>query len=413
MTVRICLVSPGHIASNPRLVKEANALYQAGYDVRVVAANNVDFVRPLDKAILKTAPWRYQGVEAGSRLIYGSRVLRQRLARRIARSGWVPSLSVAVWGNSWLSGALAKAAMAEPADLFIAHCLAALPAAWQAARHYGSRLGFDAEDFHTAEGLWGRDEILEVAIRDRIERQLLPECTYRTAASPGIAEAYKKRYGLPMISLLNVFSRSEAPLRPRRQPGDRTSEEISLYWFSQTVGKDRGLEPIVQAIGLMRIPVRLHIRGFPAPGYPEQLQRLAGNLGVAERIHLMAPAPPDQMVALASCHDLGLSLELTTPYNRAICLTNKIFAYLLAGIPVLLSDTPSHRELAPSLGEAALLVNLQDPKQIAKQLDDLFSDSSALQRLRALAWQLGQERYNWEIEQNLFLQQVKTALSHT
>ena len=33
---RLCLVSPGHPASNPRLVKEAAALHGAGYDVTVV-----------------------------------------------------------------------------------------------------------------------------------------------------------------------------------------------------------------------------------------------------------------------------------------------------------------------------------------------------------------------------------------
>jgi len=45
---KICLVSPGHVASNPRLVKEANSLVAAGYDVRVVAGDTAPFVRPLE-----------------------------------------------------------------------------------------------------------------------------------------------------------------------------------------------------------------------------------------------------------------------------------------------------------------------------------------------------------------------------
>ena len=48
---RICLVSPGHLSSNPRLVKEADALHEAGYAVRVVAGDVTPSVRHLDNTI--------------------------------------------------------------------------------------------------------------------------------------------------------------------------------------------------------------------------------------------------------------------------------------------------------------------------------------------------------------------------
>ena len=35
----VCIVSPGHLASNPRVVKEADALHGAGYRVTVIAGN--------------------------------------------------------------------------------------------------------------------------------------------------------------------------------------------------------------------------------------------------------------------------------------------------------------------------------------------------------------------------------------
>jgi len=40
----ICLLTPGHVASTPRLVKEADALVDAGYRVHVVAGRH--FERP-------------------------------------------------------------------------------------------------------------------------------------------------------------------------------------------------------------------------------------------------------------------------------------------------------------------------------------------------------------------------------
>ena len=44
---RICLITPGHVASTPRLVKNADALAAAGYEVHVVAGVEArDGVRP-------------------------------------------------------------------------------------------------------------------------------------------------------------------------------------------------------------------------------------------------------------------------------------------------------------------------------------------------------------------------------
>jgi hypothetical protein len=60
-------------------------------------------------------------------------------------------------------------------------------------------------------------------------------------------------------------------------------------------------------------------------------------------------APPEEMVRQAAPYDIGLSLETDISDNRSLCLTNKIFTYLLAGVPVLLSDTPAQRALAPRL----------------------------------------------------------------
>ena len=55
--------------------------------------------------------------------------------------------------------------------------------------------------------------------------------------------------------------------------------------------------------------------------------------------------------------------------NRDICLTNKAFTYLLAGIPVLLSRTTAQSELAVELGDATELVDIYDTKGVAAALD--------------------------------------------
>lgn len=407
---RICLVSPGNLASNPRLVKEADALHEAGYAVRVVAGDLAPRVRPLDATILARAPWPLARIVVGSRPLHLVRRLHQELARLGFRMG-MESIHQAVSAHSQFTRSLAVAAAAEPADLYIGHCLAALPAAAWAARRYGARLGFDAEDDHVGELVDTPENRLEIAIRRRIEAKFLPQCQHLTAASPGIAHAYRVRYGVTMTPVLNVFPLAQAPDAPAANgPRDRDGA-LSVYWFSQTIGPGRGLELFIKAMGKAHGRITLSIRGSDFLGYSMRLKALAAEAGVANTIHFLPSAPPDELVRMASQHDVGLSVQLSTPPSHAICLTNKIFTYLLAGVPVLLSDTPAQRELAVGLGEAVRVVDLAKPDAMAAALDAWVLGGEALAAAKREAWRLGQIRFNWDMEKRRFLQRVVETLA--
>src|SRR5207244_4423885 len=101
---------------------------------------------------------------------------------------------------------MVRAAVSEPADLFIGHNLPGLPAAVKAARMHGARAAFDAEDLHSAMGPSGEELTLWDLLAEYLERRFLPQCSYVTAASPLIAEAYAKRLGIALpTTILNVF----------------------------------------------------------------------------------------------------------------------------------------------------------------------------------------------------------------
>ena len=139
------------------------------------------------------------------------------------------------------------------------------------------------------------------------------------------------------------------------------------------------------------------------------LLKLAKDLGIADRVRLLPVAAPEEMVQLAQSYDLGLSLETEVTESRKLCLTNKIFTYLLAGVPVIMSDTPAQTALAHELGMASMLVNLADPQGIADRLDRL-SAPSVLSEAKKAALRLGHERYNWDREKAVLLEAVASAV---
>lgn len=406
MNRRICIVSPGNLASNPRVLKEADALHDAGYGVTAVVCDYTEELRDFDDEIAAKVPWTVVRVPRprGERAIT---IAASRLARIIAGAGGPVPLALADYAHGGPVSTLRRAALAIPADLYIAHYIAGLAAAASAARRHRAMLGFDAEDFHSGEGGEGPAEAFRMRMAEQVEGATVPSCTHVTAASPLIGQAYSAKYGVSPVTVLNVFPLEMAPPAPAATSGP--SNQLKAYWFSQTIGLDRGLQAFLKAMARTRTHVTLDIRGSNRWGHGETLMALARDLGIAAQVRLLPMVPPDEMVRLAASYDLGLSLETGTTESRRLCLTNKIFTYLLAGVPAMLSDTPAQRALAPDLGAAAALVSLDDLDGMAGEIDRLVDVPQTLAKAKDAAWQLGRRRYNWEVEREVLVRSVAAA----
>lgn len=401
--MKIVIVTTGSLGSNPRVVKEAQALVDAGHNVSVICTKVADFVEPRDRSIMEQAAYEITRLDFSTTR---SRAL-DRILAAAARAVFsiTQTQSLAVYGYSLMTRRLTAAAKAIRADLYIAHYVGALPAAASAAKHYGTHYAFDAEDFHLGdlpdEAIHNSERRLIRSIEDRY----LPHAAYVSVAAPLIAAAYAETYkiALPTV-ILNAFPPANASAAPTAkgtiEPGP------SLYWFSQTIGPGRGLEIALEAIALAKSKPHLHLRGSPVPGYHEHLKEIAAALGVSDRLHFHAPILPDQLEKSGAAFDIGFIGELSHTRNRQIALTNKLFSYLSSGLPIIASSIEAHKALEESLGGVLRLYNEQSAPELASHLDKMLSDPAAFAQSRALAWQLGQTSFSWEAEEPKLIELV-------
>ena len=407
---RVCLVTTSQPSANPRLVKEADALAEAGFHVHVVGAHWVDWATDADTELLARRRWTMSFVDwrrAVNPALWWKSRLRQHAALATCRLTG-PVRYVDELALTRLAPELAREARRQQADLFIAHNLGALPVALDAAARCGAAVGFDAEDFHSGQ-LSGAGESLLRRVTESIERRTLPRCDYVTAAAPLIADAYAALCGIrrPAV-VLNVFPRALRPLEPPVRDGSA----VRLYWFSQTIGANRGLEDAALALSHLPGSVELHVRGRWQEGYEARLRRLASDAGVAgSRIVAHPPAHPDEMVALAAPMDVGLALEPPVSTNNDVLWSNKVFTFVLAGLPVALSRTTGQSLLAQELGRAAVTYPPGDARGLAEALRPWIEQPALRAQAAEAAWQLGDRRFNWEVEQRAFLDVVGGVLA--
>lgn len=412
--VRICLLTSGQPSTNPRLVKEADALMDAGFDVKVVYGHWADWACHTDAELLRSRTWSYVrigGHPKEERLRYWFTRLRHGLSQRTYGRvpGWLASQNRCL---SRVTPELVAAAKRIRADLYIAHNLGALPAAVAGAEQNRSRAGFDAEDFHS-EMVSPHQATCADRLAEEIESRYLPRCEYLTTASPGLAHAYAAKYGIdPPITILNVFPVAERPLRFRST--DKTGP-LRLYWFSQTIGAGRGLEDAIRAMGMLGRPdVELYLQGVWAPGYRQEINAVAEAVGVKTcQITHLDPEPPSEIVRRAGAFDVGLALEQTNSLNHDLTIANKIFTYVLAGNAIAATATAGQQPIVEQIAPGGVCYAPGNASALAELLGIWYRDRSSLDAARRASWDCGSRIYNWDVEKQKFLDVVHHALDRT
>lgn len=99
---------------------------------------------------------------------------------------------------------------------------------------------------------------------------------------------------------------------------------------------------------------------------------------------------------MAEHFDVGLSVEPGFSRNNELALSNKSFAYLVAGLAVAFTNTPGQRELADDIGAGALTFASQDTAAQAAGFRHWAQNPTGLLAARQAAWAAAQRRWHWE-----------------
>ena len=111
----------------------------------------------------------------------------------------------------------------------------------------------------------------------------------------------------------------------------------------------------------------------PFSGYEDGAAR-ALRRGVGASVHFLPSVPLDELLGYTADADVGVSLLQDTCENHRLALPNKVFEYVAAGVPVVVSDLPELRRLVEAHGIG--WTPPDDPEQLAAAL------STAMARTR-------------------------------
>lgn len=230
------------------------------------------------------------------------------------------------------------------------------------------------------------------------EARMIRRCDRVITVNGSLAGYLRQRYRIPRPTVVANYplpvesGGTENPLRAAL--GIKAAGRILLYQGALIPG--RGIEQLLSSINQVDRQVVLVLMGY---GQHENYRRLVDKWSLHSRVFLLPPRRPEELLNYTRGADLGVSLTQNTSLNHYLSTPNKMYEYLMAGVPLLLSDFPEMRSLAVGRG-VGRVVDPSHPGEIAREINWFFRPENREEylRMRKRCLRLSREEFNWHRE---------------
>jgi glycosyltransferase involved in cell wall biosynthesis len=194
----------------------------------------------------------------------------------------------------------------------------------------------------------------------------------------------------------------------RHPPRERTPGRFELIVHG-TIEERYGIDTAIEAVALLagEIP-ELELQVFGKGSYREELERLAAERGVADRVHIRRDfVPLDDLVHAVSQADAGVVAMKRDPF-RDLTHCNKMYELITMRRPQLMSRTRSVEAYFDD--DCFAWFESNDPADLARAIRRLHADPALADELVANA-AARNAPYRWEHQRDHYQQVVRRVLA--
>jgi len=260
----------------------------------------------------------------------------------------------------------------------------------------GTRLVYDSHELATERSRMSQRARRRAGREERRGLRHVDEGIWTTRTR---AEYIVRRYGIPFPTLIHNVPEMlevEQGWDLHERLGIPADQRILLYQGS--IQEFRGIEESIEAVTLLERCVLVIIGyGYHRPTLEDEVHRR----GLDDRVRFFGPIPNDELLYYTASADVGLCVIRGQSLSYRWSMPNKLFEYMMAGIPVVASDFEEMGRVVREEG-VGTVCDPDDPQSIAGAVRAIIDDPDAEARFRA-ATRVAITRYNWNHEEQKLL----------
>ena len=379
--VKICMHVRGVARTDVRVMREAIALAEAGFSVSIIDIEN-DPTRPAEED------------------------LGEIHVKHMLRPDWFIPPRFKPWRIIKTMQKLLTTTLSlirTPADIYHAHDINALLPCYIAAQLHRKLLVFDAHEMplHELEDIRWR---WACALITQLFASIARTCAGVITVSPAIIAEMYRRYHITEVSLIrNILPYRVAPSSDRLRQYLNLSSNVRIVLYQGNLQPNRTLDKLVRAARFLEQDVVIVLMGRSVGSIQAELEDLVATEGVAERVKIIPPVPYEELLDWTSSADIGaIAYAPDHSINARVELPNKLFEYLMAGLPVIASQLPAVSEIIETYDVGRVLSSVE-PEAIGAEINAMLADRARFERMQCNALEASQHDLNWEKESQQLL----------
>jgi glycosyltransferase involved in cell wall biosynthesis len=297
--------------------------------------------------------------------------------------------------------------LAHPGDIYLGNDLDVMPATLAVARLRRKPLVYDSHEYFLGQAGMDRKPIRR-GIWKIMESILFRNLKYAYTVCDSVRNLYRRDYRKRLLVVRNL------PYRNSPCPALSPEEEAWIAGIDRQIPKDkyilllqgaglnagRGLEELAFSM-LFLDKARFHLLIVGGGDKMPALRRIIAENKLEDRISLIPKVPFAVLEHFTRQAQLGISIDKPVVINHRYSLSNKLFEYLHAGVPVLASRLPEPERIINHYQVGTFIEHYQ-PEHIAQKIRDIFADMTQWN-----AWKkntsLVKEELNWENESKIII----------
>ena len=276
-------------------------------------------------------------------------------------------------------------------DILNSNDLDTLPANFLISKIKNKKIIYDSHEYFTeVPELIHRKNIRKIWLL--IEKLIIPKIKYAYTVSPTIANIYKQKYNTNFKLIMNL---------PIKQHITNTQKKYDIiYQGALNIG--RGLEILLYAIS--QIPdINAIIIGDG--NIKTELENLAKHLNIDDRVKFTGKIDFKKLFNLTQQAEIGVSLEQETGLNYKYALPNKLFDYINAEIPAIISPLPEMKKINDKYNIAYTL-HKTDVKHLIQAILTLLNNNELYTNIKTNT-KKAKQYLNWEHNEKTLLEMYK------